>query len=550
MLNPALAMIGLLLAAWGGAPAGAASAMPAAGLQASQIQLDTQGLPYSWQAHAMPATPYDASQPPGPMGLPEHILITFGVTNPADRRPGDPVMYIIPVAAYEQLWEQAGDPTVTRLVRRIYQTTVDLPGPETTGGMPVLPLEVVGGVNDLAARISYAAPVEASAAKAGYRFVGRFAQDPTPVTNQGLRYIHQGFTNDGGYLVSFSYPVATPALPADAGQVPAEEMEQVAADPSAYLAGKAALLNGLPADQWQPDLATLDALVASLRIADMPANGLAGTAWRWTAEAAGGEGPRPIDQPERYEVTFLGDGTAQVTADCNGASGGYSVGPVGGAHGVVDIALGPMTAAECGPESRSLDFVRGLDAAHDYRTQPGGAQLALELLDGTRLLLAAAITEASLKNLEYRTTVSPSGSVTLANGEHRQPAAPGSATEIVVTLTDPIAFGTLNGQPAAAVVLVTEPGGSGVFYELAAVLLQGGRPVNVATTLLGDRIKVEAIAIQNDQIVVDMVAHAPTDPLCCPTQRLRVTYELRDDQLIQTTKQVAPATSPSGSAGR
>jgi hypothetical protein len=145
--------------------------------------------------------------------------------------------------------------------------------------------------------------------------------------------------------------------------------------------------------------------------------------------------------------------------------------------------------------------------------------------------------------MEYHTTVPPSGTVTLTNGEHRQPAAPGSATEIVVKLTDPIAHGAMNGRPTAAVVLVTEPGGSGAFYELAVVQLQGARPVNVATTLLGDRIKVEAIAIQNDQIVVDMVAHAPTDPLCCPTQRQRVTYELQGDQLIQTAKQAA-ASSP------
>jgi hypothetical protein len=209
-----------------------------------------------------------------------------------------------------------------------------------------------------------------------------------------------------------------------------------------------------------------------------------------------------------------------------------------------------MTAAECGTVSRSLDFVRGLDAAHDYRTWPAGAQLALELLDGTRLLLAAAITDAALKNMEYRTTVLPSGAVTLANGEHRQPAAPGSATEIVVRLIDPIAHGTLNGRPTAAVVLVTEPGGSGAFHELAVVQMQGGRSVNVATTPLGDRVKVEAVAIQNDQIVVSMVAHAPTDPLCCPTQRLQMTYELRGDQLIQTSKQAAAAPSPSGAASR
>ena len=111
-------------------------------------------------------------------------------------------------------------------------------------------------------------------------------------------------------------------------------------------------------------------------------------------------------------------------------------------------------------------------------------------------------------------------------------------------LTDTIAYGTLNGQPAAAVVLVTDLGGSGTFYELAVVHLQDGRPVNVATTPLGDRIKVEAVAIQNDQVVVDMVTHAPTDPLCCPTQRVRVTYEVHGDQLIETSRQPGVAPTP------
>ena len=61
------------------------------------VSLDTQGLPYSWQANEVPATPYDASQPPGPKGLPQHVQINFGVTDPSQQQPGDPIMYIIPV---------------------------------------------------------------------------------------------------------------------------------------------------------------------------------------------------------------------------------------------------------------------------------------------------------------------------------------------------------------------------------------------------------------------------------------------------------------------
>ena len=98
----------------GGAPQAAAPSEPSADMiQPQQVSIDTQGLPYSWQANLVPATPYDASQPPGPMGLPEHIEINFGVTDPADKQPGDPIMYIIPVTAYEQMWDQAGNPYVT-----------------------------------------------------------------------------------------------------------------------------------------------------------------------------------------------------------------------------------------------------------------------------------------------------------------------------------------------------------------------------------------------------------------------------------------------------
>src|SRR4051812_9549178 len=62
------------------------------GIAPQDIHLDTQGLPYSWQANVVAATPYDASQAPGPQGLPEHIEINFGdiissTHSPADKQP-------------------------------------------------------------------------------------------------------------------------------------------------------------------------------------------------------------------------------------------------------------------------------------------------------------------------------------------------------------------------------------------------------------------------------------------------------------------------------
>jgi hypothetical protein len=177
------------------------------------------GLPYAYQPNLVPATPYDNSQPPGPMGLPEHIQINFGVVDPKDKQPGDPVIYIIPVEAYKQLWESAGDESVTSKLERLDTLLAEKLDLSFISGIPVLPSEEIGGVGDLAVQGKY---VDWSMGS-GVRFVGRFVQDPNPVTNQGLRYVFQGLSDDGQYLVACFYPVTTQQLPQSAQDVPAEE---------------------------------------------------------------------------------------------------------------------------------------------------------------------------------------------------------------------------------------------------------------------------------------------------------------------------------------
>jgi len=98
-------------------------------LSPDQISLDTQGLPYSWQAVVVPETPYDQSMPPGPVGMPAHIEILFGVTDPADRQPNDPIMYIIPVNTYRKMWEDAGNDSVTRVIQEIQKLNFVLVSP-------------------------------------------------------------------------------------------------------------------------------------------------------------------------------------------------------------------------------------------------------------------------------------------------------------------------------------------------------------------------------------------------------------------------------------
>src|SRR5438270_132957 len=96
-----------------------------------------------------------------------------------------------------------------------------------------------------------------------------------------------------------------------------------------------------------------------------------------------------------------------------------------------------------------------------------------------------------------------SGAATLAAPAPPDAAAPGSAARIVVRLADVAAFGDLDGTGGldAAVVLIGSGGGSGTFVELAAVLNDAGAARPVATTLLGDRILVREVTVQDRTIV-------------------------------------------------
>jgi hypothetical protein len=111
------------------------------------------------------------------MGLPQHIEINFGVTDPSDKQPGDPVMYIIPVTAYEQMWEAAGNPYVANMITGVYSWTVALQMPPPTSGLPALPPEQIAGVNDLAVQIG-AQKRRQQRARVG-SVIARWAQDAT-----------------------------------------------------------------------------------------------------------------------------------------------------------------------------------------------------------------------------------------------------------------------------------------------------------------------------------------------------------------------------------
>jgi heat shock protein HslJ len=182
--------------------------------------------------------------------------------------------------------------------------------------------------------------------------------------------------------VSFFYPVTTEALPS-IDQVSQKEIDRLSSDYEAYMAEKTELLNGLDSADFAPDLVTLDALVASLEIDSMPVSGLQDKTWEWISGPAqpGSSEVITIEHPEKYQVTYTSDGTVEILADCNRASLSYELNQ-GGLIGGMLAAPGPMTLAECGPESHYRGFVSSLQAAQTYRVHPGGNELSLILPAG------------------------------------------------------------------------------------------------------------------------------------------------------------------------
>jgi heat shock protein HslJ len=107
---------------------------------------------------------------------------------------------------------------------------------------------------------------------------------------------------------------------------------------------------------------------------------LAGTSWQWVSHSSA-DGTFQIEQPTRYQLIFAADGTVNLRADCNQATGDY----------VLDgerlgIRVGTSTMALCPPPSRSDQFLDLLARADTHRVRED--DLTVTLNDGSRMVFS------------------------------------------------------------------------------------------------------------------------------------------------------------------
>jgi hypothetical protein len=140
--------------------------------------------------------------------------------------------------------------------------------------------------------------------------------------------------------------------------------------------------------------------------------------------------------------------------------------------------------------------------------------------------------ETELDNAEYSSLSIPKGKVKLSHGIFRTKAAKGSHSETIVALTHHIASGKVDNKEGSAVILVTTTGGKGFYYDLAFMVKEKGKQKNIATSPLGEQVKIKSFGIDKGQIIVHMLKHKKKDPICCPTLDVTQRYELKGNKLV------------------
>ena len=155
---------------------------------------------------------------------------------------------------------------------------------------------------------------------------------------------------------------------------------------------------------------------------------------------------------------------------------------------------------------------------------------------------ATALTAESLQAGTYRGILDDP--VTLADGRYEgAPFVAGAASRPVVRLVPGMkAMGDLTGDgiDEAALVLAHNAGGSGVFMHLAVVQASRSGPDNIATVMLGDRVKVISVTIDDGSIRVQLVEHAPADPMCCPTLQAERAWRFAGNGLVEIEQAGGP----------
>ncbi|MGD9740660.1 MAG: META domain-containing protein [Bauldia sp.] len=125
------------------------------------------------------------------------------------------------------------------------------------------------------------------------------------------------------------------------------------------------------------------------------------------------------------------------------------------------------------------------------------------------------------------------GEITLTDGAW-DAAPPDGIAHLSARLLDISASGDLDGDGTDETValLVYSGGGTGQFlHAVVFTPTPDGGIAELGTAMIGDRNPVRGLAVEDGQIILDIVTQGPNDGACCPTEKARVILTLGDGTL-------------------
>jgi len=132
--------------------------------------------------------------------------------------------------------------------------------------------------------------------------------------------------------------------------------------------------------------------------------------------------------------------------------------------------------------------------------------------------------------------------LSLANGQWEgAPYVEGGASRPRVGLNEDIYLtGDLDadGEKETVAILWQSAGGTGSNIYIAVMKSENDGYENIATALIGDRVKLRGGEIDSGKIYLDVLQAGDNDAMCCPTQLATRNWNLQDNQLEEGEMEV------------
>ncbi len=235
-------------------PASANAQTHTAEFQGVSVSFDN-ALAQSAQGVALPAVPWDNNVPAFGGGAPAHIAFGFNDEKiTTDVSPFQPAVRVYPVQDLKNL-----DPIIAQEVLAL-KTLLSVEPATIKEALPVFP--VFNAQQILHPQIKY---LNFKNGK-GVRFVTYYAQDVSPLTNDGLFVTFQGLTTNEKFYVTLFWHLKTDKLPNSYQDAHITDYDAWAKQYETYLADTDKMLNELSPDAFTPNLNLLDQLVESLQV--------------------------------------------------------------------------------------------------------------------------------------------------------------------------------------------------------------------------------------------------------------------------------------------